>query len=230
MRVEVDGDTGLLPLHVRGGTDQCLGSFVCRDDRLTDSWRAFVPLERAQKLHHSETERQYQLWRFLHGCGEGSLELSFDKSIPLENNIDLQNGVSFDKGCYLGQELIARAHHVGLVRKRLWPIWLGDEMAATVQTLKGANDVLQLACREDMTKFSVPHQGTYTLRDGDSPKECGRIIAVCNEYPRVALASLRVAHAKSGSIVATAAETNTTLRATPLTCAPWSQSVLDSLQ
>lgn len=31
-------------------------------------------------------------------------------SIPLEVNIDLLNGVSFNKGCYLGQELIARTH------------------------------------------------------------------------------------------------------------------------
>lgn len=32
------------------------------------------------------------------------------------------NGVSFHKGCYIGQELTARTHHTGVVRKRLMPI------------------------------------------------------------------------------------------------------------
>ena len=30
--------------------------------------------------------------------------------------------VSFHKGCYLGQELTARTHHTGVVRKRILPI------------------------------------------------------------------------------------------------------------
>ena len=37
-----------------------------------------------------------------------------------EANIDLLKGVSFDKGCYLGQELTARIHYRGLVKKRLF--------------------------------------------------------------------------------------------------------------
>jgi transferase CAF17, mitochondrial len=42
-------------------------------------------------------------------------------AIPLEYNIDLLNGVTFDKGCYLGQELVARTHFQGLIRKRVMP-------------------------------------------------------------------------------------------------------------
>jgi hypothetical protein len=42
----------------------------------------------------------------------------------LECNVDWLNGVSFDKGCYLGQELMARTHFKGLVRKRLLPLRL----------------------------------------------------------------------------------------------------------
>ena len=34
--------------------------------------------------------------------------------------------VSFSKGCYLGQELTARIHHTGVVRKRVMPITIGD--------------------------------------------------------------------------------------------------------
>ena len=37
--------------------------------------------------------------------------------------------VSFHKGCYLGQELIARTHHTGVIRKRTLPIKLMDPKA-----------------------------------------------------------------------------------------------------
>ena len=38
----------------------------------------------------------------------------------------LTGTVSFNKGCYLGQELTARTHHTGVVRKRVMPIALGE--------------------------------------------------------------------------------------------------------
>ena len=47
-------------------------------------------------------------------------------AIPLEYNLDGLNAISFTKGCYVGQELIARSHFRGVVRKRLMPVQLGD--------------------------------------------------------------------------------------------------------
>lgn len=43
-------------------------------------------------------------------------------AMPLEYNLDALHGVSYSKGCYVGQELIARTHNRGVVRKRLMPI------------------------------------------------------------------------------------------------------------
>ncbi len=44
-----------------------------------------------------------------------------EKSIPLECGMEELHALSWTKGCYLGQELTARTHHQGLVRKRLIP-------------------------------------------------------------------------------------------------------------
>jgi len=33
-------------------------------------------------------------------------------------NVDLLDGVSFTKGCYTGQEIVARTHHLGRVKRR----------------------------------------------------------------------------------------------------------------
>ena len=42
--------------------------------------------------------------------------------MPLEYNLDALGGISYTKGCYVGQELVARTHNRGVVRKRLMPV------------------------------------------------------------------------------------------------------------
>ena len=44
------------------------------------------------------TEKRYEL-----GIAEGPGEIVRNKALPLNYNVDLMNGVSFSKGCYLGQ-------------------------------------------------------------------------------------------------------------------------------
>lgn len=65
---------------------------------------------------------QHQLHRYRLGIGEGIAELPVAKCFPLESNADYLHGISFHKGCYLGQEFTARTHHTGVVRKRLLPV------------------------------------------------------------------------------------------------------------
>jgi tRNA-modifying protein YgfZ len=54
-------------------------------------------------------------------CGivEGAAELGQDKTLWLECNAREQNGVSFNKGCYIGQENTARMHHRGKANRCL---------------------------------------------------------------------------------------------------------------
>jgi len=42
-----------------------------------------------------------------------------DMFIPQTVNLDLTEGVSFSKGCYPGQEIVARAHYRGTVKRRM---------------------------------------------------------------------------------------------------------------
>ncbi|KAK6198072.1 putative transferase CAF17, mitochondrial [Scheffersomyces amazonensis] len=42
--------------------------------------------------------------------------------LPFEINLDFTNGLSLDKGCYVGQELTIRTYNNGVIRKRVVPI------------------------------------------------------------------------------------------------------------
>lgn len=53
------------------------------------------------------------------GVAEGRAELGSDKVLWLETNAAELNGVSFTKGCYVGQENTARMHHRSKVNRRL---------------------------------------------------------------------------------------------------------------
>ncbi len=44
--------------------------------------------------------------------------------LPQMLNLDRIGGVSFDKGCYVGQEVIARTHYLGQVKRRLYRVRL----------------------------------------------------------------------------------------------------------
>ncbi|AYJ86393.1 folate-binding protein [Sphingomonas paeninsulae] len=53
------------------------------------------------------------------GVAEGADELGQDKTLWLEANARELNGVSFTKGCYIGQENTARMHHRSKVNRQL---------------------------------------------------------------------------------------------------------------
>lgn len=56
------------------------------------------------------------------GLPDGSRDLEVEQTLLLEAGFDKLNGIDWDKGCYVGQELTARTRYRGLVKKRLLPV------------------------------------------------------------------------------------------------------------
>src|SRR5439155_9535939 len=64
----------------------------------------------------------YDRLRLEHGIADGSRDLIVEKAILLESGFDELNGVDWEKGCYIGQELTARTKYRGLIKKRLMAV------------------------------------------------------------------------------------------------------------
>jgi hypothetical protein len=118
-----------LGLSREPGAARPLGSgAVFVDPRLASlGARAILPREEARALLtdaglvEAEFDR-YDRLRLSLGVPDGSRDLVLEKSILLEAGFDELNGVDWQKGCYIGQELTARTKYRGLVKKRLMPV------------------------------------------------------------------------------------------------------------
>jgi folate-binding protein YgfZ len=95
-----------------------------RDPRLPELGRRWL-------APAAEPAAGWQAHRLALGVTEGAAELGQDKTLWLECNTRELGGVSFIKGCYVGQENTARMHHRSKVNRRLVVAPLGEPTERT---------------------------------------------------------------------------------------------------
>jgi folate-binding protein YgfZ len=84
----------------------------------------------------------YETLRIREGIPEGSRDAAIDRTILLENGYDALHGISFSKGCYVGQEITARSKHRATLRKRLCGVSAdGDLPPAGTPLMAGSREV-----------------------------------------------------------------------------------------
>jgi folate-binding protein YgfZ len=77
----------------------------------------------------------YEAHRIACGVPRGGLDFIYGDAFPHETNMDRLHGVDFDKGCYVGQEVVSRMQHRGTARSRIVRIALdgpSPEAGATI--------------------------------------------------------------------------------------------------
>jgi len=85
-----------------------------RDPRL--GWRAILP--RAAAAAAAGGVDEYEAHRISLGVPRGGVDFAYADIFPHDANLDLLHGVDFEKGCYVGQEVVSRMRHRGALRKR----------------------------------------------------------------------------------------------------------------
>jgi folate-binding protein YgfZ len=108
-----------LAVHAAWGGPPPPAPVVAPDPRLPEAgWRLLTP----SPLPGGVDVAAYDRHRLALGLPDGSRDMEVEKSILLEAGFDELAGVSWTKGCYMGQELTARTKYRALIKKRLVPV------------------------------------------------------------------------------------------------------------
>jgi tRNA-modifying protein YgfZ len=65
---------------------------------------------------------EYEAHRIALGVPRGGLDFIYGDAFPHETDMDQFHGVDFDKGCFVGQEVVSRMEHRGTARSRIVPV------------------------------------------------------------------------------------------------------------
>ncbi|WP_186420156.1 folate-binding protein YgfZ [Bosea sp. CS1GBMeth4] len=110
-------DGGALPADVGLAYD---------DPRLPElGERAIVDRDGADELADAAMA-DYHARRIALGIPDGGRDFLYGDAFPHEALFDQLGGVSFSKGCYIGQEVVSRMQHRGTARSRVVPVLFSD--------------------------------------------------------------------------------------------------------
>lgn len=117
-------------------------------------------------------EQPFATWdrlRITLGVPDGSRDMEVEKSTLIESRIDDLNGVSFTKGCYIGQEITARMHNLGIAKKHLVPVYIkGDALPPGSDILKPDGHLageMRASCG-DLGMALLKDEALESLKDG----------------------------------------------------------------
>lgn len=114
------------------------GGWCYRDPRRAElGWRLVVPRSAAGALSNGAIEDDYHRHRVDVGVAEGGRDYALGDTFPHEANYDRDAGVSFTKGCFVGQEVVARMQNKTVVRKRVVAITGGTPLTTSAEVLVG---------------------------------------------------------------------------------------------
>ncbi len=103
-------------------------------------FRVLAPQDLAQKVADLigadlVDSAAYEAHRITCGAPRGGMDFIYGDAFPHETNMDRLHGIDFDKGCYVGQEVVSRMQHRGTARTRTVKIVLdgpSPEVGATI--------------------------------------------------------------------------------------------------
>lgn len=111
-KVTIDDE---LALAVYAGDAQVEGGYSFRDPRLEAlGWRSYLPPQANAVSSSAYRDRRIHL-----GVPEGTPDMKPDIDTVADANLEYLHAVSWDKGCFIGQEVTARMYHRGLAKRRL---------------------------------------------------------------------------------------------------------------
>jgi folate-binding protein YgfZ len=91
--------------------------------------RAILPRAKAVAVGEASVA-EYEALRISLGVPKGGVDFAYGDAFPHDADMDLFHGVDFQKGCFVGQEVVSRMRHRGEARKRIVRVRLVGEAPA----------------------------------------------------------------------------------------------------
>jgi folate-binding protein YgfZ len=113
------------------------GVTVSWDDVSTDGFKdsrfakAGIDVFRRPGEHGSDAVALYDALRAAHGVAVSGSDYALQDAFPHDVLMDLNGGLSFKKGCYVGQEVVSRMQHRGTARRRVVTVSSVDPLPAS---------------------------------------------------------------------------------------------------
>ena len=126
-KVAVTADDYVVQAAWGGAAPAVPDGLVAEDARLPEA--GFRILSRAG-LAADATLAEWDAHRLRLGLPDGARDLEREKTVLLEAGFDELGGISWTKGCYMGQELTARTRYRGLLKRRLVPVTIEGDAPA----------------------------------------------------------------------------------------------------
>ncbi|WP_371420096.1 folate-binding protein YgfZ [Tardiphaga sp.] len=82
---------------------------------------------------------EYEAHRITLGVPRGGADFAYGDAFPHEANMDKLAGIDFDKGCYIGQEVVSRMQHRGTARTRIVGVTLDGVAPAAGTEIRAAD-------------------------------------------------------------------------------------------
>jgi len=121
---------------------------------------------RAEMPANLASPRVYHQHRLALGVPEGS-DFGYEKIFALDGGLAELNGVSFTKGCYIGQELTSRMKHRATSRKRLLTVTADAPLPASGPLTRGDVDIGELISTHGTTAFALVRLDRLEETSGD---------------------------------------------------------------
>jgi folate-binding protein YgfZ len=113
-----------------GEPENAPGAIVYADPRAAGlGHREILPRAKAAAIGEA-SRAAYDALRISLGVPSGGMDFPYADTFPHEANMDALRGVDFEKGCYVGQEVVSRMKHRGGPRKRVVRVMLAGEAPA----------------------------------------------------------------------------------------------------
>jgi tRNA-modifying protein YgfZ len=130
-------------LHIAVSSSNPDRALMFPDPRLSAmGWRGFIT------ANEISTGHGYESRRLSIGLADSTKNIGTGQVFPHETNLDQFGGVSFTKGCYVGQEVVSRMQHRGTARNRFLPVHIngplterkitsGDTLIGEISSVEG---------------------------------------------------------------------------------------------